>query len=168
MESPEPSSPDWIALGADPLPIVSAIEWATVPAAGAVVTFLGTVRDHADGRDGVTGLTYEAYDEEALRIMREIASDARHRWPAITRLALLHRTGALVLTEVSVAVVISSPHRAEAFDAARSCIDTLKETVPIWKHEHWDGGSDWAVGATEIRALHRVPTPPPAAATGRS
>ena len=61
------------------------------------------------------------------------------------RIALLHRTGDLELSEASVAVVVSSPHRAEAFEAARFCIDTLKETVPIWKREHWEGGSDWGI-----------------------
>ena len=116
---------------------------------GAVVTFLGVVRDHSEGRDGVTGLTYEAYEEVAVRRMREIAAETRRRWPIVERIALLHRTGDLALSEASVVVVVSSPHRAEAFEAARFAIDTLKETVPIWKREHWAGGDDWATAAHE-------------------
>jgi molybdopterin synthase catalytic subunit len=117
------------------------------------VVFLGVVRDHAEGRTGVTGLTYEAYEHEAVAKLGEVGAEARRRWPAVDRLALLHRTGDLALSEVSVAVVVSSPHRPEAFDAARFCIDTLKETVPIWKREHWDGGSDWATCSHSVRAI---------------
>ena len=110
------------------------------------MVFLGVVRDHADGRSGVTGLTYEAYEEEAVTKLAAVAAEARRQWPVIDRVALLHRIGDLELSEASVAVVVSSPHRAEAFEAARYCIDTLKESVPIWKREHWEGGSDWGTG----------------------
>jgi molybdopterin synthase catalytic subunit len=127
--------------------------WATTPSIGAVVVFLGVVRDHADGRTGVTSLTYEAYEEEAVAKLASVAAVARDQWPVIDRVALLHRTGDLALSEASVAVVVSSPHRAEAFEAARFCIDTLKETVPIWKQEHWAGGSDWGTGASELRSV---------------
>src|SRR5439155_9456430 len=120
---------------------------------GAVVVFLGVVRDHADGRTGVTNLTYEAYEEEAVAKLASVAAAAHERWPVIDRVALLHRTGDLALSEASVAVVVSSPHRAEAFEAARFCIDTLKETVPIWKREHWEGGSDWATRSHPVRAV---------------
>lgn len=116
------------------------------------MNFLGIVRDHAEGRDGVTALTYEAYESEAGRVMAEIVALARGRWPDLCRVALLHRTGELLLTEASVAVVVSSPHRGDAFAAARFCIDTLKESVPIWKREHWSDGDGWALGATDLRA----------------
>jgi molybdopterin synthase catalytic subunit len=117
------------------------------------VSFLGVVRDHSDGRDGVIGLDYEAYAAEAERVLAEIAADARKRWPAVDRIGLLHRTGALALSDVSVAVVVSAPHRPEAFAAARHCIDTLKESAPIWKREHWADGSDWALGEQPIRRV---------------
>ena len=149
---PSPSS-DWIALTEEPLPVDAATAWATTAASGAVVVFLGVVRDHAEGRTGVTGLTYEAYEREAVAKLAAVAADARRRWPVIDRVALLHRVGDLALSEASVAVIVSSPHRAEAFDAARYCIDTLKETVPIWKREHWEGGSDWGTGANPVRAV---------------
>ena len=141
-----------MALGVEPLPVVAAVAWATLPEVGAVVTFLGVVRDHAEGRAGVTSLTYEAYDDVALASMAAIVAEARRRWPDLARVAVLHRTGEIALSDPSVAVVVSSPHRGDAFDAARFCIDTLKESVPIWKQEHWEGGDDWALGAQEIRA----------------
>jgi molybdopterin synthase catalytic subunit len=148
-----PASGDWIAVTEQPLPVDTATAWATTPVSGAVVVFLGVVRDHAEGRAGVTGLTYEAYEEEAVARLAAVADEARTRWPVIDRVALLHRTGHLALSEASVAVIVSSPHRAEAFEAARYCIDTLKETVPIWKREHWEGGSDWGTGANPVRAV---------------
>lgn len=148
-----PEGADWIALLATPLPIEAAVEWATTPAAGAVVSFLGVVRDHSDGRTGVVGLGYEAYEAEAVRVLTEIAGEARRRWPDVERVALLHRTGELGLSEASVAVIVSSPHRHEAFEAARFCIDTLKESAPIWKREHWSDGSDWAQAEQPIRPV---------------
>ena len=154
MVSPiAPDTPDWVALSTDPLPVEQATRWASVPDAGAVVTFLGIVRDHAEGRDGVTSLTYEAYESEATKVMTEIVAEARARWRDLSRVALLHRVGNVTLSDASVAVVVSSPHRADAFEAARFCIDTLKESVPIWKQEHWAGGDDWGLGASEVRAL---------------
>src|SRR5215471_5613258 len=110
---------DWVALTVAPLTVDAAQQWSTVPAAGAVVAFLGVVRDHAEGRTGVEAMTYEAYEEPAVRAMQEIAIEVRRQWPSVARVALLHRVGELSLGEVSVAVVVSSAHRDEAFDAAR-------------------------------------------------
>jgi molybdopterin synthase catalytic subunit len=153
----EPLSPvaapevgDWLALTSEPLPVDRALAWAVLPGCGAVVAFCGTVRDHADGRDGVTELEYEAYESQVVPRLAEIAASARQQWPEIGRLALLHRTGRLELGATSVAVVASTPHRAEAFDSARFCIDTLKATVPIWKREIWAGGADWGTGAKPV------------------
>jgi len=152
-----PAASDWVALTAERLPVDDATSWAATPSSGAIVTFSGVVRDHSDGRSGVTGLTYEAYESEALRRLSEVAAEVRRRWPVIERLALLHRTGDLRLSEVSVVVVASAPHRPEAFEAARFAIDTLKETVPIWKREHWDGGSDWGTCAHDVRPVNEGP-----------
>jgi molybdopterin synthase catalytic subunit len=162
-ESGDPSAPaDWIALTNEVLPSDAATAWATTPRAGAVVCFLGVVRDHAEGRDGVTALTYEAYEDAARTRLAEIAVETRRRWPEVERLALLHRLGHLELSEASVLVVASSPHRAEAFEAARFAIDTLKETVPIWKQEHWPGGRDWGTGAVPIAEVPRTEPAAPA------
>ncbi|HEX2273253.1 MAG TPA: molybdenum cofactor biosynthesis protein MoaE [Acidimicrobiales bacterium] len=154
------SADDWVALGDEPLPVATALEWAVRPDCGAVVLFTGTVRDHAEGRSNVTALEYEAYDEEAVPRMAGIVAEARRRWPALGRVALLHRTGRLTVTEASVVVVASAPHRAEAFAAARWCIDTLKGTVPIWKRETWDGGDDWSTCAHPVAQVAEVPEVP--------
>jgi len=153
MRPPDEPADDWIELSKDVLPTAEAMEWATLPTCGGVVCFAGTVRDSSEGRPGVTALTYEAYEEQAVIKLQEVADECRRRIPETVRLVLLHRTGRLELTEASVIVVASAPHRAQAFKAARYCIDTLKETVPIWKAEDWEGGSDWALGEHEIRPV---------------
>ncbi len=145
-----PEGDDWVGLGSDPLAVPAAMEWAVQPHCGAVVVFTGVVRDHAEGRANVTALTYEAYDSEVEPRLAEIVTEARRRWPDVGRLALLHRTGRLVVGEASVVVVASAPHRDVAFEAARWCIDTLKTTVPIWKRETWAGGEDWSACAHPV------------------
>ena len=107
------------------------------------------------GATACTRLTYEAYEEEAVPRLAEVAAEARRRWPVVERIALLHRIGDLELSEASVAVVVSSPHRPEAFEAARFCIDTLKETVPIWKREHWAGRLRLGHAAHAVRPVTR-------------
>ena len=158
-----PDGRDWVALTSLPLPVEAANAWVTTPGSGAVVSFLGVVREHSDGRPGVRGLTYEAYEEEATRRLAEIADELRRRWPDVERVALLHRVGDLALSEPSVIVVVSAPHRAEAFEAARFGIDTLKATVPIWKRETWEGGEDWGLCAHD---LEDVPTTPSGGTAG--
>lgn len=112
------------------------------PGCGAVVTFLGTVRDLTGERITVA-LDYEAYPEMALKKMAEIEADTRQRWPG-GEVVLEHRLGHLEVGDVSVAVAVSAPHRGAAFDACRHAIDRLKELVPIWKKENWaDGGTEW-------------------------
>lgn len=109
---------------------------------GAVVAFLGTVRDLTDGKETVA-LDYEAYPGMAEKKMAEIEADTRRRWP-VAEIAIEHRLGHLKLGEISVAVALSCPHRADAFEACRYAIDRLKELVPIWKKENWaDGSTEW-------------------------
>jgi molybdopterin synthase catalytic subunit len=150
MLRPPAAGDDWLALTSEPLDIGATYDWAVRENCGAVVVFTGTVRDHAEGRDGVTALEYEAYEEQVVPKFAEIAAEVRARWPGVGRLALLHRVGELHLTEATVVVAVSAPHRDEAFVAARHAIDTLKAAAPIWKRETWAGGEDWATGATEI------------------
>lgn len=152
---------DWLGLTESALPIGAAHDWAVRPDCGAVVLFSGTVRDHAEGRDDVTHLTYEAYEDQVVPRLREIAAETRSRWPSVGRLALLHRVGRLALGEVSVVAVASAPHRPEAFAAARFAIDALKATVPIWKHEEWAGGADWVTGVapTDVASVPSAPSP---------
>jgi molybdopterin synthase catalytic subunit len=141
----QPPSPgdDWIGLDREPIPAAAALAWAGRPDCGAQVLFSGTVRDHAEGRPGVSQLEYEAYVDQVTPRLFRIAAEARSRWPELGRIVLLHRIGVLRVGECSVLVVVSSPHRPQAFEAARWCIDTLKATVPIWKQETWQGGVDW-------------------------
>lgn len=148
-----PEGPDdntWTGLSDRPLPVEKASAWAVLASCGAVVTFSGTARDHSTGRDGVSRLEYEAYEEQVVPRLNEIAAAARRRWPDLGRIVLLHRIGEVPITESAVVVAVSSPHRANAFDAARFCIDTLKETVPIWKREDWSEGSSWGLEAQHI------------------
>jgi molybdopterin synthase catalytic subunit len=140
-----PAGPDWLAVSSEPLPVAEVAAWAVQPSCGGLVTFCGTVRDHSQGRTGVVCVEYEAYLEQVEPRLAKVAQGARSRWPEIGRLALLHRVGRLEVGEVSVVVAASAPHRAEAFEAARYCIDTVKTSVPIWKRETWAGGSDWAL-----------------------
>ncbi len=142
---PAPQDDTWVGVTDRVLPVSGAGTWVSGPDCGAVVTFTGTVRDHAEGRPGVTGLTYEAYEEQATARLAEVVGEARRRWPALRRVAALHRTGALGVGEAAVVVAVATPHRADAFAAAAFCIDTLKATVPIWKKETWAGGETWDV-----------------------
>lgn len=121
----------------------AASSWVVSPDCGAVVTFTGTVRDHAEGRHGIERLEYEAYEEYVIPAMETVASEARRLFPDIGRLVLWHRVGSLVVTDVAVVVAVSTPHRGAAFSAARWAIDEVKATTPIWKREHWPGGAEW-------------------------
>ena len=154
MDAPEPLVPPegdtWLGLSVAPLPVAEAVNWAVRPDCGGLVLFSGTARDHAEGRPGVQRLEYEACDSQVVPRLREVAEEARVRWPTVGRIALLHRTGALDVGESAVVVVVSAPHRAEAFEAARFGIDTLKATVPIWKRETWSGGESWGLEAQHI------------------
>ncbi|MCS7046351.1 MAG: molybdenum cofactor biosynthesis protein MoaE [Gemmataceae bacterium] len=112
------------------------------PHCGAVVVFLGTVRD-LTGERRTVALDYEAYAPMAVAKMAEIEADTRCRWP-VGEIAMEHRLGHLEVGEVSVAVAVSCPHRDQAFAACRHAIDRLKELVPIWKKENWaDGTTEW-------------------------
>ncbi len=153
---PPRGNDDWVGLSAEPIPVGRAVAWAERPYCGAVVLFTGTVRDHAEGRPGVTALEYEAYEEEVSPRLAAIVAEARRRWPDLGRIAALHRVGLLAVGETSVLIAASAPHRGEAFDAARFCIDTLKATVPIWKRETWEGGSDWALCSHAVEEVDQV------------
>ncbi|MEM7338311.1 MAG: molybdenum cofactor biosynthesis protein MoaE [Actinomycetota bacterium] len=145
-----PDGDTWTGLSDGPLPLELASQWAVLPSCGAVVTFSGTARDHSVGREGVSRLEYEAYEEQVVPRLAEIADAARTRWPDLGRLALLHRIGVVPITESAVVVVASAPHRDHAFEAARFGIDTLKHTVPIWKREDWSEGSSWGLEPQHI------------------
>jgi molybdopterin converting factor subunit 1 len=110
-------------------------------AAGAIVTFTGTVRDSGRGQN-VTALDYEAYAPAAEKMLRRVADEIEERW-GLRRVAIVHRTGLLPVGEASVVIAISSTHRDEAFAACQYAIQRLKEIVPIWKKEHYADGAVW-------------------------
>ena len=113
---------------------------------GAVLLFLGTVRDHNEG-ETVEGLTYEAYESMAARELERIATEAAAR-AGTDRVAVVHRVGALAIGDISVAIAVSSPHRAEAFEGSRYVIEEIKKRLPVWKREHYVGRSSaWVEGA---------------------
>ena len=113
---------------------------------GAIATFVGLVRDHNQGRR-VSYLEYEAYEPLAVRALERIVAEAREAWPD-ARLGVHHRIGRLELSEASIVIVAASAHRADAFAACRYTIERVKQIVPIWKHEHFEGGDVWLEGAT--------------------
>jgi molybdopterin synthase catalytic subunit len=161
MSSTAPvDSETWLGLIEEPLPVEEALRWAGRHDCGAVVLFSGNTRDHAEGRVDVTGLVYEAYEEQAVPRLLRVAEEARRRWPAVARIALLHRVGSVPIGEAAVVVVVSSAHRGEAFSAGRFCIDAVKATVPIWKLETWDGGEHWGTGAQHLVDLDDLEWPP--------
>ena len=145
-------TPPLLAIGREPLALdgiataVAANAGADAGADGAVVTFLGLVRNHNLGRH-VRYLEYEAYEPLALKAFERIASEIGERWPS-ARLALHHRTGRLLVGEASVASATRSPHRGDAYAACRYAIERVKQIAPIWKHEFFDGGEVWIEGAT--------------------
>jgi len=130
----------------------------TSPRAGAVVLFLGTVRELTHGRQ-TESLDYECYPEMAEKKLAELEAEARRRWPVI-ECALVHRLGHMQPAEASVAVAVSTPHRRDAFEAGQWLIDTLKQVVPIWKRENWsDGTQEWVHPRLEGSQSHEM-TPP--------
>jgi molybdopterin synthase catalytic subunit len=115
------------------------------PEDGAVLLFLGTVRNHAEG-ESVGGMTYEAYEGMAAPVLTQIANEAAERL-GTDRVVVVHRIGELAIGEVSVAIAVSSPHRAQAYDASRYVIEEIKKRLPVWKREHYTSGrSEWVEG----------------------
>lgn len=132
-----------------PIDVAAVAAAVTQPGTGATVTFIGTTRDRNDGRV-VTQLEYEAYPEMALAEMRKIGEAAQQRWP-VAQIAIVHRIGVVPIGEASVTIAVSAAHRHAAFEACHFAIDRLKEVVPIWKKEHFEGGEVWIGSQTGER-----------------
>lgn len=131
-----------IELTHDPIDTAVLLDRARHPEAGAIVLFLGTTRELTAGKRTVA-LSYETYHEMAERRLAELEAAARCRWPVL-ECFITHRLGEVPATEASVAIVVSTPHRADAFAAGQWLIDELKKDVPIWKREQWaDGTAEW-------------------------
>lgn len=124
-----------------PLSVADCQAWVDAPAVGGQVLFIGTVRNHTQGKT-VIRLDFEAYDRMAVSEMRKIAEGLFDRWP-IHRVAIHHRVGSLSIGDIAVIIGVAAAHRGEAFAACQYAIDTLKQTVPIWKKEFFDDGAVW-------------------------
>jgi molybdopterin synthase catalytic subunit len=135
-----------VSVGSIPIDTEALVTEVGRPQAGATVLFVGTVRDHSEGKTGVTHLDYEVYAEMVEPKIAEVVNEATTKWPVLA-VVVEHRSGVVKLGEASVAVAVSSAHRADAFGAAEFVIDELKRTAPIWKKEHWPGGAEWSQGS---------------------
>jgi molybdopterin synthase catalytic subunit len=136
-----PVSGGAFAVSADPLDLDAVVAQVADPAAGAIATFIGTTRTHNRGRS-VVHLEYDAYPEMAESEMARIAEILKERHD-ILHVAMAHRTGHVPIGEASVVIAVSAGHRGAAMDACREAIDTLKQTVPVWKKEVFEGGEEW-------------------------
>ena len=124
--------------------------------AGALVTFIGTVRDHGRGKS-VIRLDYEAYAPAAEKMLSQIGDEIRERW-GIESTAIFHRVGSLAIGEISVVICVAAAHRDAAFDASRYAIERIKEIVPIWKQEHYTDGKAWLGSEHDYQiAIGRIP-----------
>jgi len=130
-----------IQISDKPLNIQACIDWAMHPECGGIDVFIGTVRDKTKGKQ-VIKLEFESYEAMAIKEMRKIADDVLQKWP-VKKILIHHRTGILSIGEVPVVIAVSAAHRAAAFEACRYTIDTLKQTVPIWKKEIFEDGEIW-------------------------
>ena len=131
-----------IELTQQPIDVDAVIQAVRTPLAGAVVLFLGTVRELTDGRQ-TAWLEYESYGEMAEKKLAELEAEARRRW-SLRDCAVVHRLGRQEIGDVSVAIAVSSAHRKAAFEAGEWLIDRIKEVVPIWKQENYtDGSTEW-------------------------
>lgn len=156
MQGPEGDT--WLSITQSEPPIDAAYRWTVQPDCGAVVLFSGTARDHSAGRDDVSLLAYEAYEEHLIARFEGLVDEIRAEWPQVRRVCIMHRVGEVPIGESTVVVVASSPHRDVAFEAARYGIDRLKATAPIWKREVWAEGESWGLDAREIDDVG-VPAP---------
>lgn len=135
---------DSFGLTYEPLAVQPWVDWASDDPYGAVIVFLGATRSPNKGL-AVTHLEYEAYPAMAEKLMQQIIAEMRQRW-VLGRVALWHRLGRVLPSEGSILIVISSPHRPEAFEACRYCIERVKQTLPVWKREFLTDGSHWVEG----------------------
>lgn len=135
-----------IVIQAEPLDARLLEQRVSHPSCGAILSFVGLVRDHHAGRR-VTGLDYQAYPAMCQRVAGIIGGEIHERWPG-ARAALAHRVGSLTIGEASIVIAVAAPHRAEAYAASRYCIDRVKAILPVWKREHYvDGEPRWVSNA---------------------
>ena len=130
-----------IALTPAVLDVAALARMVADPGAGALLSFVGTVRETKDGR-AVLGIDYEAYEPMALRVLERIGAELCAQWP-LRAAALVHRTGSLAVGDASIAILVATPHRADGFAALRYAIEAVKRDLPVWKRERFSDGAVW-------------------------
>lgn len=144
-------NPDHFQVIERPIDVNDVIAKVIHPHAGAISTFIGTVREMTRGRKTLY-LEYEAYRSMAEKQLYTIGQEIVHRWPE-ARVAITHRIGRLEISDMAVVIAVSTPHRPAAFEAARYAIERIKEIVPIWKKEYWEDGAAW-IGDQQERVAY--------------
>jgi molybdopterin synthase catalytic subunit len=134
----------------EPINIQEVIDKVVQREAGAITTFIGTVRELTHGKRTLF-LVYEAYESMAVKKLEQIGREIEERWQG-SKVAITHRVGRLDITDVAVVIAVSTPHRADAYEANRYAIERIKEIVPIWKKEHWEDGEEWIGNQLETKA----------------
>ncbi|WP_313803317.1 molybdenum cofactor biosynthesis protein MoaE [Cytobacillus sp.] len=129
------------AISKEPINVQEVIDKVVQREAGAITTFIGTVRELTHGKKTLY-LIYEAYESMAVKKLEQIGNEIKERWQG-SEVAITHRVGKLDITDVAVVIAVSTPHRADAYEANRYAIERIKEIVPIWKKEHWEDGQEW-------------------------
>lgn len=134
----------------EPIIIQEVIDKVVQREAGAITTFIGTVRELTHGKKTLF-LIYEAYESMAVKKLEQIGDEIKKRWEG-AEVAITHRVGKLDITDIAVVIAVSTPHRADAYEANRYAIERIKEIVPIWKKEHWEDGEEWVGNQLETIA----------------
>ncbi|MFD2446836.1 molybdenum cofactor biosynthesis protein MoaE [Bacillus sp. CGMCC 1.16607] len=132
---------NFFEIAKDPIDIQSVIDKVIQREAGAITTFIGSVRELTYGKKTLY-LVYEAYESMAVKKLAQIGTEIETRWSG-AKVAITHRVGKLDITDVAVVIAVSTPHRADSYEANRYAIERIKEIVPIWKKEHWEDGQEW-------------------------
>ncbi|TKC16866.1 molybdenum cofactor biosynthesis protein MoaE [Robertmurraya kyonggiensis] len=132
---------NYYEISKEPIDIQAIIDKVVQRDAGAITTFIGTVRELTKGKKTLF-LIYEAYESMAVKKLAQIGQEIEEKWPN-SKVAITHRVGKLDITDVAVVIAVSTPHRADAYEANRYAIERIKEIVPIWKKEHWEDGEEW-------------------------
>lgn len=140
----------YFEIAREPINIQQVIDKVVQREAGAITTFIGTVRELTHGKKTLY-LIYEAYEEMAVKKLEQIGREIEEKWPG-SMVAISHRVGKLDITDIAVVIAVSTPHRADAYEANRHAIERIKEIVPIWKKEHWEDGEEWVGNQLETVA----------------
>ncbi len=134
----------------EPIVIQEVVDKVVQREAGAIATFIGTVRELTHGKKTLY-LIYEAYEPMAIKKLEQIGEEVKQKWPG-AEVAITHRVGKLDITDIAVVTAVSTPHRAASYEASRYIIERIKEIVPIWKKEHWEDGEEWVGNQLETVA----------------